>query len=113
MTVDPRFASHTPPPVAESAIGTPALQVIAYGQGEGRQPAPVYPWQAAREGQEGMVTVRFSVGENGRVLGAEAVTPAPWPLLNAAALGAIKERWRFQPGPARLYEVAIRFELKR
>ena len=60
-----------------------------------------------------MVTVRFSVGENGRVLEAEAVTPAPWPLLNEAALRVIKERWRFRPGPARLYEVAIRFELKR
>jgi TonB family protein len=99
--------------VAESAVSAPALQVIAYGEGEGRQPAPVYPRQAVREGQEGVVTVRFSVGENGRVLGAESVTPAPWPLLNAAALRAVKERWRFQPGPARLYEVAIRFELKR
>jgi TonB family protein len=113
LTVDPRFASHTPPPVTERAIGAPAPQVIAYGQGEGRQPAPVYPWQAKREGQEGMVTVRFSVGENGRVLTAEAVTPAPWPLLNEAALRAVKERWRFQPGSVRLYEVAIRFELKR
>jgi protein TonB len=113
MTVDPRFASHAPPPAAESAINAAAAQVIAYGQGEGRQPAPLYPQQAKREGQEGTVTVRFSVGENGRVLEAEAVTPAPWPLLNAAALRAVKERWRFQPGPARLYEVAIRFELKR
>lgn len=112
-TVDPQFASRAPLPVAEKTIVAPALQVIAYGQGEGRQPAPVYPRQAVREGQEGMVTVRFSVDENGRVLGVEAVTPAPWPLLNAAALRAVKERWRFQPGPARLYEVAIRFELKR
>lgn len=113
MTVDPRSASHTSPPVAESTISAAAPQVIAYGQGEGRQPAPLYPQQAKREGQEGTVTVRFSVGENGRVLEAEAVAPAPWPLLNAAALRAVKERWRFPPGPARLYEVAIRFELKR
>ena len=113
ITVDPQFASRAPLPVAEKTIVAPAVQVIAYGEGEGRQPAPVYPRQAVREGQEGMVTVRFSVGENGRVLGAEAVTPAPWPLLNEAALRAVKERWRFPPGPARLYEVAIRFELER
>jgi periplasmic protein TonB len=91
----------------------PVLQVINHGHGEGRQPAPEYPRLALREGQEGIVTVRFSVAENGRVLAAEPVRAAPWPLLNDAALRAIKERWRFRPGPVRLYEVAIRFELKR
>jgi TonB family protein len=111
----PDQARHAPrlsPTAGETAM--PArLQVIAYGEGEGRQPAPDYPRQAVREGQEGIVTVRFSVGEHGRVLAAEAVTDTPWPLLNDAALRAVKQRWRFRPGPARLYEVAIRFELRR
>jgi TonB family protein len=64
-----------------------------------------------REGQEGTVTVRFSVGESGRVLTAEALKPSPWPLLDNAAVRVVRERWRFRAGEVRLYEVAIRFEL--
>jgi TonB family protein len=114
-TVAMELASHGPGLIgnARETAATPPLQVIAYGQGEGRQPAPAYPRQAVREKQEGIVTVRFSVGENGRVLAAETVTAAPWPLLNDAALRVVRERWLFRPGPARLFEVAIRFELKR
>jgi TonB family protein len=89
------------------------VQPLTFGQGEGRQPAPEYPRRAMQEGQEGLVGVRFTVGENGRVLTAEPIAPAPWPLLNEAALRAVRERWRFRPGPPRSYEVAIRFELKR
>lgn len=89
----------------------PPVQAITYGKGEGRQPAPDYPSRAVREGQEGAVTIRFSVGENGRVLNAEVVSPSPWPLLNDSALRVVRERWRFREGPPRLYEVAIRFEL--
>jgi protein TonB len=99
-------------PGANPAPGPP-VQTLAYGHGEGRQPAPEYPRQAMREGQEGVVTLRFSVGESGRVLAAETVSATPWPLLNNAALRAVRERWRFRPGPPRLYEVAIRFELHR
>jgi TonB family protein len=96
----------TPAPAA-----APPVQAITYGEGEGKQPAPEYPRPAIRAGQEGTVTVRMSVSEEGRVLAAEAVSPSPWPLLNDAALRAVRQRWRFRPGPLRLYEVAIRFEL--
>lgn len=85
--------------------------LLTLGQGEGRQPAPEYPRQAARQRQQGTVVVQFTVGEDGRVQVAEAVTPSPWPLLNAAAVRTVRERWRFRAGPARLYQVAIRFEL--
>lgn len=95
------------------ASAPPAVQQISFGRGEGRQPAPDYPYASAREGQEGVVTVRFSVGETGRVLAAEATAPCPWPFLNQAAERAIRERWRFQRGSPRLYEVAIRFELQK
>jgi protein TonB len=101
-----------PRPDANSAA-VPPVQTLSYGHGEGRQPAPEYPRQARREGQEGAVTLRFSVDESGRVLAAEMVSPTPWPLLNNAALRAVRERWRFRPGAPRLYEVAIRFELHR
>jgi protein TonB len=97
-------------PAAPPAV-SPPVQAITYGQGEGRQPAPDYPRRAIREGQEGLVRIRFSVGEDGRVLGAEVASPSPWPLLNDAALRVVRNRWRFREGPPRLYEVAIRFEL--
>lgn len=100
-------------PAAAAAVATPTLPVraITYGQGEGKQPAPQYPAQARRERQEGMVGVRFSVGEDGRVLAAEVSMASLWPLLNESALRVVRERWRFQPGARRLYEVSIRFEL--
>lgn len=94
-------------------IAAPPAQVLTYGQGEGRQAAPEYPRRAIVEGQEGAVTVRMVVGENGRVLSAEAFQASPWPLLNEAALSTIRRRWQFQPGPVRLYEVTIRFELQK
>lgn len=109
--VEPKNADYIQP-VAPTAPAPPSPQPITYGHGEGKQPAPDYPTQARRQGQEGTVRVRFSVGENGRVLAAEAIAPSPWPLLNEAALRAVRQRWRFRSGSLRVFEVAIRFELK-
>lgn len=104
-------------PVVEPAPAAPAPvaaapQRLVHGQGEGRQPAPDYPYRARREGQEGSVTVQFSVGENGQVLAAEAAAPSPWPLLNEAAVKVIRERWRFRTGAFRAFEVTIHFKLR-
>jgi len=96
--------------VTDTAAALP-VQPITFGQGLGRQPAPAYPLRAQREGQEGVVSVRFTVAENGRVAAAEAVQAAPWPMLNESALRTIRNRWRFAPGAPRAYEVAIRFVL--
>lgn len=91
-------------------IPSPA-QPLVFGRGEGKQPAPAYPPAAIRAGQEGTVRVRLVVGQDGRVLVAEVVAPSPWPLLNEAALRAVRQRWRFAPGSPRCYEVPIRFDL--
>jgi protein TonB len=91
----------------------PQVQTLTHGYGEGKQPAPIYPARAMREGQEGTVRVRFSVGENGRVMSVEASAPSPWELLNHEAMRVVRERWRFRPGPIRLYEVPIRFVLQK
>ena len=98
------------PPVVEAPL---APTPLTFGQGEGRQPAPDYPRESLRQGQEGTVTVRMTVAEDGRVLAAEASLPSPWPLLDSAALRVVKSRWRFTPGPLRAYEVAIRFQLSK
>ena len=92
-------------------VAAPAVQQLTFGQGEGRQPAPDYPSRARREGQQGTVVVRLTVGETGSVLAAEAVTPSPWPLLNESAVRTIKNRWAFSGGRPRIYEIPIRFAL--
>ena len=96
-------------PVGRSAA--PAVQRITYGQGVGRQPAPDYPDEARDAGQQGVVTVRLSVDADGRVTQAWAVAPSPFPLLNRAAVDAVRDRWRFAPGAPRLYDVSITFQL--
>lgn len=111
--VEAAEAAHAVAPPSAVVAPAPPVQAITYGQGEGKQPSPVYPPRALREGQEGTVRVRFSVGENGRVVAAEALTPSPWPLLNQEAVRVVRERWRFQPGSVRLYEVSIHFQLRK
>lgn len=111
--VDAAHASYSATAVSNNAVAPAALPVqsLTYGQGAGKQPAPEYPWRAQSEGQEGVVNVRFTVSENGRVVSAEAVNPSPWPMLNDSAVRAVRNRWRFTPGTQRAYEVAIRFVL--
>ena len=96
-----------------SSAAAPPAQPLVFGRGEGQQPAPDYPLRARREGQEGTVVVRMTVGEDGHVKTAEAVSPSPWPLLNEAAVSTVRERWHFPAGGLRNYEVSIHFELTR
>lgn len=112
--VDVKSASTTRPAQKATTTATAPvpLKTLTFGSGEGKQPAPEYPARARREGQQGVVLVRFTVGENGRVLSAEAAKPSPWPLLNESAVRAVRERWRFAEGGLRLYEVTIRFEMR-
>ena len=106
-------ASYARPSASDAPVtsAAPAVQSLVFGQGAGKQPAPEYPLAAEQAGQEGAVSVRFVVAENGRVAAAEAVAPSPWPMLNDSALRTIRNRWRFPAGNLRAYEVAIRFVL--
>lgn len=106
-------ARSSAPAESTAPAAATGVQSLTYGQGEGKQPAPRYPVRARNAGQEGTVVVRFSVGENGRVLDATAATPSPWPLLNDEAVRTVRELWRFRPGAVRLCEVAIHFSLRK
>lgn len=105
--LDPRRPVSPQPATQNSVIQ------LTYGQGEGEQPAPDYPEEAVIAGQEGTVVIRFTVSQDGRVTDAQAVSPCPWPILNNAALRAIRNTWRFRPGPVRYYEISIEFHLNR
>lgn len=109
-------ASTTPAstaPVAPAPPVAPPVQSLTFGEGDGRQPAPRYPLQARRAGQEGTVVIRLAVGTDGRVLSAQPSSPSPWDLLNREAVRVVLEQWRFPSGPPRLYEVAMRFEIRK
>lgn len=121
-TLTPELAFPSPvsvsPPVSADARtssgATPApTQSLVLGQGEGRQPSPVYPPAAIRLRQEGAVTLRLTVARDGRVTDVEIASPSPWPLLNAAAVAAVRERWHFSPGAERVYDVSFPFILKK
>jgi len=108
-------AVDTPVHLVEAPRIAPEKSVIrlTYGEGEGEQPPPEYPPEAVRAGEEGTVVVRMTVGEDGRVTQAEAISPCPWPVLNSAAVRAVRSTWRFRRGPVRIYEVSIQFQINR
>jgi protein TonB len=91
----------------------PSVQTLAFGVGAGKQPAPRYPREALRRGQQGSVEILFSVNRDGAVETAEILSPSPWPLLNQEALRVVRERWNFPPGECRRYRVPIRFKLEK
>jgi protein TonB len=96
-------------PARASAPG--AVRHLTFGVGEGRQPSPEYPREAGIAREQGTVVVRFTVGEDGSVLAAQVQSPCRWPLLNQAAVRAVRDRWHFQPGAMRSFDVSIEFEL--
>jgi protein TonB len=89
----------------------PPVRHLVFGVGEGQQPDPVYPRQAIIAREQGTVGVRFTVGGDGRVLSADVASPCRWPQLNQAAVRAVREHWRFAPGPVRFFDVQIQFQL--
>lgn len=112
--VESREAAYAAPanePQRAAANSTPVP--LTFGVGEGIQPAPEYPARAQREHQTGVVQIVLDVGRDGRVTSAEVAAPSPWPLLNEAALRAVREKWRFSAGPERRWIVPIKFQLRR
>jgi protein TonB len=110
----PITSSSNQPTASQSkneSIATPTLTHLTLGQGEGRQPAPLYPHDAQLAAQEGSVTARFTVDPSGHVTTLTLTAPSRWPALNQAAANAIKNTWRFAPGPPRVFDVTIDFQL--
>jgi len=70
------------------------------------QAAPLFPYEARREGRSGEVLVEFVVDESGRVRDARAVR-ASHPVFEDAALRAVG-RWVFEPGRRHGRVVAFR-----
>lgn len=93
-----------------TSTGTGSGAVGAARWAGGRMPAPSYPPEARRYGQEGRVVVLFSVDEQGNVVSASVTGPCPYPLLNEEAVRAVR-RWKFQPGVRASLKRPIIFKL--
>jgi periplasmic protein TonB len=73
---------------------------------------PSYPEQARRAQQQGTVVIEFNVDTSGKVTSAYVKNASAYPVLNRAALDAVK-RWKFPPGKSSFTKVQeIVFELK-
>lgn len=103
--------SSSPPP----SSGTGAAAGSAVAQVE---PAPVvhvppdYPRRARRLGQEGVVVLRITLHADGSVASAVVATSSTSPLLDEAALTAVRA-WRYEAGTeGRELPATIRFELR-
>jgi protein TonB len=102
-------------PSAMQAAATAAkatnIEHLTLGEGEGDQPAPEYPREAKLAHEEGSVIVQMTIGENGDVTDASVTSPCPWPILNQAALRAVRDTWHFPKGGVRYKDIEFVFEL--
>jgi protein TonB len=78
----------------------------------GVYPPPTYPPSALRNKYQGTVTILIEVGEGGEVTSADIQKSSGFTALDQAALDVVKTRWKFPPGPRRLFFWPCIFELK-
>ena len=97
-----------------SVYPTPAVSQPPKPQpiGHDRPPVPIslvkpnYPFELRKEGVSGVVKVRITISEAGRVVDAEIIE-SPHEAFSKAALDAVK-KWKFEPGLANGVPVATR-----
>jgi protein TonB len=95
-----------------SAATSSQVEHLTFGEGEGDQPPPDYPREAKLAHQEGNVIVQMTIDESGDVTDAKVTSPCPWPILNQAALRAVRDTWHFAKGPVRHKDVQFVFQLR-
>lgn len=61
-----------------------------------KNPAPAYPYQAIRQGQQGLVVLEIFVDKSGRPTSVEIRQSSGFPLLDQSALWTVR-RWKFDP----------------
>jgi len=85
----PQAATAVPAPIALAApVVDPGWQASVYGWLASRK---TYPEDARRRGEEGRVTVRFTVDRSGKVVEATIVSASGSALLDKAALGLLRQ----------------------
>ncbi len=97
------------PPSRPNAGGSNEAAAARFAAGT--MPAPRYPRESRRRGQEGTVVVEFTINASGKVSSVVAVKPSPWPLLNEEAVRTVR-RWKFPAGAVMKKQLPIVFKLR-
>jgi protein TonB len=101
----------TPPPPVDRPPAKP-VQFNPHAAGEGYFSDPQYPAMALRNHYEGTAIIQIAVDEAGNTTEAKIFKSSGFPILDEAALDVVKKRWRFPPGPPRLYHWPCTFKLQ-
>lgn len=102
-----------PQPIAESKIEPLRAQINPL-----ESPAPNYPAQSRRMGEEGRVVLRILVSEKGNAETVQIETSSGFERLDQSALETVKKKWRFIPAkrnnqPVSAYAIVpIKFSLE-
>lgn len=110
----------TPKPVTRAAPAPTAKKgaVVAARPDSPRNRPPSYPEHARRQGWEGSVVVRASVGADGKVRSVSVARSSGYGVLDQAALRAVRG-WKFRPQTvggtpsSSTVEVPVNFSLRR
>ena len=112
----PRPGAAGPAAAGERGEGRGTVEGAAAPRPLPGNPAPVYPRAARERGWEGRVVLRVEVDADGSVVRADIEETSGHPVLDRAALGAVR-RWRFTAGagslppPGAVVRVPIAFRL--
>jgi periplasmic protein TonB len=117
----PRPPAEPAPPPAKVALSRsePPAPIIPPSPVAGidTNRAPNYPPSALQRGEQGNVTLRVSVSPDGRPIAVDLAQTSGYPILDTAALAAVRQ-WRFNPAiqagrpVAAIAEVPVRFRLE-
>ncbi len=100
-----------PPPVIHAPPAKPTQFNPQVSDG-GSYPPPQYPSMALRNHYEGTAVIEIMVDPAGTITSAKVQKSSGFPLLDEAALEAVKRRWRFPPGQQRWLQWPCTFKLE-
>jgi protein TonB len=98
-------------PVTPARVAPAVVHHLVLGQGEAQYIKLDYPEEAQLHGEEGSVGVQFAQDNDGHVTEAHLAHPSRWPILNAAALKAVRQT-AFPPGQSGVYDIPFEFKLQ-
>ena len=110
LAADPRPSSVV---VATSAVSAAAASRFELVPGNRQTPQPKYPELARQRGQTGTVRIEFNVSPAGEVTQATVARSSGFPLLDAAALQTVQQRWFIPESAGQRHYVDIVFQLRR
>jgi len=88
-----------PPPPPPKVVEKQVVRTPPSTQGRGaRITQPEYPPASRRAGEEGTVTLKVLVSENGRASEVSVAKSSGFPKLDEAAIKEVQRNWRFVPG---------------